>query len=164
VSDTQDAQPGTDQPPAPQPEGGTPPPGPDTPDYWRAQAEANAKALADFRKEIEDKDKTEQQRLNDALTAAQTAAEQAQAEALRYRIGLKHGLPPQWIPRLQGATEAELEADAAELANSIPPASPQQPAPRKPLATLQLGGTGADSGEQQPDSNETFRTLFLPRK
>lgn len=160
-----DTQPGDD------PKGGAP--APDSVEFWQQKAkdaEARANKVADdlaaFRKQIEDKDKTEQQRLNDALTDAQNAANAARADALRYKIGLQHNLPAAWIPRLQGATEDELAADAAELAKSLPPTGGQQPpkGPTKPLGPLQPGGANPPTDEPTAvDGNDVIRQMFAAK-
>jgi hypothetical protein len=135
---------------------------------WKARArewERRAKANADAAKrlqEIEDQSKTEAERMAERLQAAETAAQQSQAEALRYRVGLAHGIPLEFIPRLQGATEDELTADAQALAKSLAPAGKSDTITTKPLATLSLGATPQD--EQAPeDPNEAIRRL-LSRK
>jgi hypothetical protein len=111
---------------------------------------------------MEDEKKTETERLSERVQAAETAAAQARVEALRYRIGLAAGIPAEFIPRLQGATEEELQADAEALAKALPQAPKGQPLTTKPLASLSLGATPED--EQKPvDGNEAIRRL-LSRK
>lgn len=143
-------------------------PGTDTPEYWQKRArqwedtaKKNANDLADLKKQIEDQGKSDSERLTAAVTQAQAEAQQARAEALRYKVGVKHNLPPAWITRLQGSTEEELEADATELAQTLPPAAPSNPpkAP-KPLASLQPGGS-TPTDEEPLDANETFRQALL---
>ena len=136
-------------------------------DKWKAlarkheeQARANADAARELA-EIKDQTKTETERLAERLQASETAAAQAQAEALRYRVGLAHGIPLEFIPRLQGATEEDLTADAVQFAKSLTPAK-SDPITTKPLATLSLGATPQD--EQTPeDPNEAIRRLLSSR-
>ena len=131
----------------------------------RRDAESKLKELEPLAarlKEFEDQSKTEAERMAERLQAAETAAQQSQAEALRYRVGLAHGIPLEFIPRLQGATEDELTADAQALAKSLAPAGKSDTITTKPLATLSLGATPQD--EQAPeDPNEAIRRL-LSRK
>ena len=104
----------------------------------------------------------ETERLAERLQASETAAAQAQAEALRYRVGLAAGVPLEFIPRLQGTTEEELTADAENLAKSLGPASKSETVTTKLLATLSLGATPQD--EQTPeDPNEAIRRLLSSR-
>jgi hypothetical protein len=65
--------------------------------------------------EFEDRDKTEAQKLADAKAAAESEAATAKQELMRYRVAAKKKLPPELVPRLQGGTEAEMEADADSL-------------------------------------------------
>ena len=136
-------------------------------DKWKALARKHEKANTEATRrlqEIADRDKTEAERLAERLQAAETAAAQSQAEALRYRVGLAHGIPVEFIPRLQGATEDELTADAAQLAKTLAPSRPDTPITTKPLATLQLGATAPQDEAAPPDNNEALRQMLLNRK
>jgi hypothetical protein len=46
--------------------------------------------------------------------------------AIRATVAARHKLPEHWIPRIQGTTEAEMDADAAKLAQDMAP--PRAPA------------------------------------
>lgn len=63
----------------------------------------------------------EQKDENDRL-AAEVA--QKEREALCVRIAAKHKLPETLAARLQGDSEAEIEADAAEIAKTVAPPKP----------------------------------------
>lgn len=126
---------------------------------YRKEAKANADAAARLA-QIEESQKTEAQRAAEALAAAQREAEQARAEALRLKVGVAHGLPPELVSRLQGSTEEELAADAANLLPLIKPATPSpatapQPAP--------VSGT-VPPNEQQPTSGEQLFRQILNRQ
>lgn len=67
--------------------------------------------------------------LRSALERAQAEARQAHTEAARARVAARWRLPEPLARRLRGETEAELEADARELARILPrPASAANPA------------------------------------
>ena len=126
---------------------------------YRKEAKANAEAAARLA-QIEDAQKTEAQRAAEALAAAQRDAEQARAEALRLKVGVAHGLPPELVSRLQGSTEEELAADAANLLPLIKPATPTpatapQPAP--------VSGT-VPPVEQEPQDLNAWLRNSLSRK
>lgn len=54
-----------------------------------------------------------------ASAESQKAAEAAALDTLRYRVGLRSGLPEQVIDRLRGSDETELTADAASFAQVL---------------------------------------------
>lgn len=70
-----------------------------------------------------------------------------EADVLRLRVGLKHGLPEKVIDRLRGSTEEELLADAQALLESF---SPARPPSNRPVERLRGGG---DPTAQPDESN-----------
>lgn len=97
----------------------------------RREAEAKAKvgeAAAKRLAEIEEAQKTEQQKLEDRATAAEKAAADANEKLLRAEVAIAKGLPPALASRLQGASRADMEADADALL-ALVPAAPAPPAP-----------------------------------
>lgn len=88
-------------------------------------------------KEIEDRDKTEQQKLAEKAAGLEATATAAQLKALRYEVALEKGLPKSLAVRLQGQTVEEMQADADELMSTIAPkqrppsfdGGPRTPAP-----------------------------------
>lgn len=97
----------------------------------RRQAEARAEEAERVRQEIEDQSKTAEQRAQEAQQAKADVAKLT-AESLRLRVALKKGLTgdrAELADRLQGTTEAELEADADKLLALVGGGSGQQPAP-----------------------------------
>jgi hypothetical protein len=105
-------------------------------DYAKLQAalkDANKEA-ASRRKKLDAFEKAEA----DRKAAEMSDLEKAQAEIARYQqealqankaaIAARHGLPETWVKRIQGATIEEMEADAAELAASIPTKQQTTPA------------------------------------
>ena len=114
---------------------------------WEKRAKANADAARRLA-EIEESQKSEAQRAQEALAAAQSEAEKAKSEALRWRVGVAAGLPADAIGRLQGATEEELAADAQQLASLL---APQRP-PGRPVEQLQTTASGPEPAPQDVDA------------
>jgi len=108
----------------------------------RAALKAANKEAAERRKRLDVLEKVEA----DRKTAEMTEVEKAKAETEQYRLQLfaaqraaiaaRHNLPETLAKRLQGETIEELEADAVELAASVPQ-NPQAPpiSPTAPAAT-----------------------------
>lgn len=70
-------------------------------------------------KEIEDRDKSDTEKLTERTRELESNLTSAQATALRYEIALDKGIPKSIASRLQGATREEMEADADELLKTI---------------------------------------------
>lgn len=97
----------------------------------RKDAEAKAKvgeAAAKRLAEIEESQKTEQQKLEDRAVAAEKAAADATEKLLRAEVAIAKGLPAALASRLQGATREEMESDADALL-ALVPAKPGTPPP-----------------------------------
>jgi hypothetical protein len=91
-------------------------------DRQKADAKAardEAAALKAKLQEIEDRDKTEQQRKDEAAAADAKRATDAEAKALRYEVAADKGIPLKHAHRLVGSNKEELEADATELAKEL---------------------------------------------
>jgi hypothetical protein len=73
--------------------------------------------------EWENAQKTELQKLTDQLEAERVQRIALEGQALRARVALAKGLPAELADRLQGATEAEIVADADKLLALVTPAS-----------------------------------------
>lgn len=86
-----------------------------------ALRKANKEAETYRRKlqELEDRDKSETDKLKDRVTVAEKRAEEAEARALRLEVAAEKGLTLTQAKRLVGSTKEELEADAAELLESF---------------------------------------------
>lgn len=116
----------------------------------RREAEQRLKELeplAQKYREFEDSQKTEVQRLNERLSAAEQRAQKAELTGLRIQVAAAAGLTPEQAARLQGGTREELEADASALKELFAPAptSADRPAVRTPVAQLQPGATPPDT-------------------
>ena len=77
--------------------------------------------------ELEEKDKTDAQRLADSNRALEDRAKKAELDACRMRIAIRKGLTEAQVKRLVGATEEELEADADELLEAFKAKDDQTP-------------------------------------
>lgn len=116
-------------------------PEPETETDWKAEAEkwkamsrkteAQAKENAAKAKkldEIELANKTELERVQAALEAAEKRVSETELTALRSQVALSKGLTPTQAKRLVGSTLEELEADADELLADLKATAPK-PAP-----------------------------------
>jgi hypothetical protein len=130
-------------------------------DAERRTAKAAARerdALAARLKEIEDKDKSETQRLVERAETAERKAADAELRALRVEVGAEYDLDPYWREHLVGATREELQANAKQMLDHFPnPGAPAEPAdPRRAVAdNLDLGVRGAP-----PKNGKTNADLF----
>lgn len=87
----------------------------------KRDAERRAGELEARLRQIEDRDKSDTQRLADQLTAAVTRAETAEHAASRLRVAIAKGLPADLADRLRGDSDSELEADADALLAMVAP-------------------------------------------
>ncbi len=85
------------------------------------KANKEAETLRLKLKEIEDRDKSESERLTERLSEAERRAETAEKAALRFRVGTAKGLPARLTERLQGDNEEEMAADADALLAELNP-------------------------------------------
>lgn len=137
-------------------------------DKWKALSrkhEADAKKNADAAKrlaELEEKDKTEQQKLTDAKLAAEKRAEEAELKALRFEVASEKGLTTSQALRLVGSDKDELLADADELISSFKPSSdkeddPKKPGTKKPTPNLK-GGLDPEE-EADPEVGDILKSI-----
>lgn len=92
----------------------------------RAAAERTATSTAKERdklaarlQELEDREKTDAQKLTERAQAAEAEAAKASARLLRFEVASDKKLPAGWANRLQGSTKEELEADADALLKEL---------------------------------------------
>ena len=78
----------------------------------RKQAQAN---LAALQKQIDDANKTAEQKAAEELAEAKKAVAASDAKALRYEIAAEKGVDLKLASRLVGTTREDLEADADKL-------------------------------------------------
>lgn len=123
----------------------------------RREADARVKDLEARLATIEDKDKTEVERLTARVAAAERERDEANAKVLRYEIAADKGVKARW---LSGSTREELEAAADEYLADHPPAgSPSggAPAPAKPAENLR--GGGEPDQEPAPDMRKVVEAI-----
>jgi hypothetical protein len=118
------------------------------------------KPLADQFRAFEESTKSETQRLAEAAEAAKRDAENARAEAIRYKAAATHGIPADHFDLLGSGTEEEITARAEKLAALI--AAQQQPATpaapqRRPVEQLRPGAT---PGGAESEDDVLFAQLF----
>lgn len=133
---------------------------------WEKRAKDN-KAAADKLNEIEESQKTEQQRLTDRLAAAERERDEERRGRARLMAAAAHNLPTSLIDRIGGTTEEEIDesaqALAAELerlvaartAGAAPAAAPEpepRPAPRRPVESLTPGAKPASAEPEDMDA------------
>jgi len=111
---------------------------------YRNEAKANAEAAKRLA-ELEESQKSEAQKLADAKAAAEREAEQARAEALRWRVAAKHGISDEDAELfLTGTDEETLTKQATRLAeHTADAAKPRPPKPR------------GNEGRDEPGSTST---------
>jgi len=118
------AAPEGDENPTPPPAAEAPKPT-ETVDYWKqrsreneARAKANAEAASRLQ-ELEDAQKSEAQRLADATARAQREAEEAKADALRYRVAAAHQVGEDYFDLLGSGDEETLNGRGERLSDLI---------------------------------------------
>jgi hypothetical protein len=121
---------------------------------WKAlakQNEARAKSNADAARrlaEIEESQKSEQQKLADRAEQAERRAADAEARVLRAEVAVAKGLPAELVGRLAGSTREELEADADTLLTLIRHNGRPQVPPAEVVAGANKGtGSGRDPAD-----------------
>lgn len=168
MPDPVDPDPGeqdSDDKPTPTP---TPSGGEDLTALKAALKKANKEAEEHRRKlkEIEDRDKSEGEKLTDRITAAERRADEAEARALRLEVATAKGLTAGQAKRLAGTTREELEADADELLADFAPANSgdddHRPTPgSRPKERLRGGG---DPTEEPEETDPRKLADLIPRR
>lgn len=90
----------------------------------RRDAEKQLSEMKAKLQELEDRDKSEGEKLAGRIAAAEKRADEAEARALRLEVAAAKGLTVTQARRLVGATKEELEADADDLLASFKPSEP----------------------------------------
>jgi hypothetical protein len=81
-----------------------------------------------------------------------------EAENLRLRIGVKHGLPESLVKRLSGITEAEILQDAEELMELF--GSSRKPPTQQSRESLRGGGDPTQQQNNNLDVDEFAEKMF----
>lgn len=133
-----------------------------------ALKKANAEAAASRHKlqEIEDRDKSDGEKLTDRLAAAEKRADAAESHAIRMEVAASKGLTAGQAKRLAGTTREELEADADELLADFAPAAggddDSKPTPSsRPKERLRGGG---DPTEEPEETDPRKLADLIPRR
>lgn len=126
----------------------------ETVDFWKQKAreqEKRAKENSDAAKrlaELEDAQKTEQQRQLEATEAAKRDAAEARAEALRYRIASKHGISEDDAETFLTGNDEETLTRQAERLSALATTNPNPSGPRPDLSQ---GGKGRTDAPGTPE-------------
>lgn len=112
---------------------------------------------------------SEAKNLRDRATKAERAAQEnsdaskkvpaLEAENLRLRVAVKHGLPESLVKRLSGDTEEELLADAEELLGMFGTGGSKPPT-NNPREQLRGGGNAADATDPTADLDKFAEDAF----
>lgn len=114
-------------------------------------AEKAHRALAAELQALKDKDADATEVANRKAAEAEARAAQAERALMLRTVADKVGIPAALVSRLQGDTEADLEADARELLKLLPKddksgGDPRTPPPGKPRERLKPSGGGDPTG------------------
>lgn len=132
---------------------------------WKALArkhETTARGNADAAKrlaEIEDAQKTEQQRLQDRATAAEQRAAHLQAANARLLAATTFGIPAELIDLLGEGDEEQITERArllAEKLTAVPAPTPAPPVSTRPVESLKPGAAPSAS---DPDPDAWLRKM-----
>lgn len=104
---------------------------------WEARAKENKEA-ADALAALEEAKKTEEQKLQERLIAAEKLASQSAAEALRFKVLANAGIPEEYQDLVVGSTEEDLTAAASKVKALV---AANQPAPQQARFTIPSEGT-----------------------
>lgn len=120
----------------------------------RRDAEKQLRDIQSKLKELEDRDKSDSEKLTERIAAAERRAVEAESKALRYEVATEKGVKARW---LSGSTREELEAAADEYLADHPPSNGNGPAPAKPVEDLRGGGEPAEGPE--PDIRKIVESI-----
>ncbi|MFL1441825.1 hypothetical protein [Nocardiopsis protaetiae] len=128
---------------------------------WEKRAKEN-KAAADRLAELEEAQKSEEQRRQEQLEEALGAASRTQHDLWRERAARRYGLDDELVPFLSGETEEEVLARAETLASKI---TAPAPGGRRPDPSQGQGGGGAPTLREQiraaEAAGDTTRAIAL---
>lgn len=129
----------------------------------RRDAEKKAKDLEGRLKAIEDKDKSEVERLNDENATLKKDLADATLSRDRFKVALDKGLTLTQAKRLVGDTEDDLSADADELIADLgakPGDERKPPTGGRPTEDLKPGGGDPDTPVDTTDVKELGARMF----
>lgn len=108
----------------------------DTVEFWKAKArdwESKSKSNSEAAKrlaQIEEANKTAEQKAAEAHAAAEKRAAEAERALMRFRVAAKAGLDADLAERLRGESEDDLLADAELLKAKLTPTQPVKHVPK----------------------------------
>lgn len=129
----------------------------------RRDADKKAADLEARLKDIEDKDKTEVERLTAKVTELETSLGAAMVSGARLEVALDKGLTAAQAKRLVGDTWDDLTADADELLADLgaKPSDERKPPPgSKPSEDLKPGGGDPDEPVETTDVKALAARMF----
>jgi len=113
---------------------------------WEQRAKANKDAAARLQ-ELEDAQKSEQEKLTEKLSVTEKRAAEAELRAARLEVATEKGLPSSAVKFLTGDTAEELAASADELLGLL---KKDEPGPSgRPKERLKPGAS--PPGDPEPD-------------
>jgi dsDNA-specific endonuclease/ATPase MutS2 len=122
---------------------------------------AEVQPMADQFRQLEEASKSELQRIQEAQAAAEKRAEQAAAEAIRYKAAATHGIPADHFDLLGSGTEEEITARAEKISTLLAAQAQQQTPPPKPQSRpVEHMRPGATPGEADNEEDAIFARLF----
>lgn len=122
---------------------------------------ADLKPKADQFAALEEASKSELQRVQEAQAAAERRAEQAAAEATRYKVAATHGISADHFDLLGTGTEEEISARAEKIAALLAAQQAMSAAATKPQTRpLEQMRPGATPGEAETEDDVIFAKLF----
>ncbi len=130
----------------------------------RKEAERQLAEVAARLKEIDDQDKSDNEKLTERLTTAEKLAADAEVRAMRAEVAHSKGLTPGQAKRLAGTTVEELEADADELIETFGAVDGDRPAPTNrpiPSGTVPRGGGDPTVGVDETDPRKLAEAIVL---
>ena len=124
----------------------------------RREAEKQLKAVNDRLRELEDKDKSDSEKLATRVAELEKELGAAASRAMRLEVALDKGLTQKQALRLVGESPDELIADADDLLASFKPSEEPKPAPpgSTPKETLRQG---AAPTEPEPDLRKVIAEI-----
>jgi hypothetical protein len=125
----------------------------------RRDAERQLREQGEQLKALQDKDKSDSERLTEKITQLEKDLATATARADRYEVALDKGLDMTRAKRLTGTTREELEADADELQTWQAGTTEKPGVPSKPTTDLRGGGDPTE----EPDVDVRKVVDAIPR-
>lgn len=145
-------------------------------DAMKRERNAARKELADARaklKEIEDKDKTETQRLQEARDELNKRATASEERLRAFQVAMdrapEHATLAQVravAKRVRGETDEDLEEDADELFGLLAPAPPEKPERKTPVAgrPRERSTRGGADPDDEPEETDPRKLAALIRR